>query len=265
MDIKTLESREKVRLLSVVIMTLLVLSLFLVVNIFSSVKQYQHIGWVEAQPAQLTFSGRGEVVIVPDVAEFTFTVQLEDDQVDQLQSRVAERVNEIVDYLKSEGVAETDIRTVNYSVFPRYEFRPSSDIRTPSERVQIGFEAIEETRVIVKDMDRAGELVGGVGRLGATGVSGVSFSVEDIDAIRQQARREAIADAKGKAEELAGDLGVRLVRIVGFGDYGTPFYHNVGFRGAVEMAPDSADIAQPDFSVGEENVVVQVDITYEVR
>ena len=47
-------------------------------------------------------------------------------------------------------------------------------------------------------------------------MSGLSFSIDDEELLKEDARKLAIDDAKENAEILAGNLGVKLVRIINF-------------------------------------------------
>jgi uncharacterized protein YggE len=103
----------------------------------------------------------------------------------------------------------------------------------------------------------------GVGTKGATQISGLTFTFDNPDAIQQQARDKAIADAKTKADALAKQLGVSLVRVVSFNE-------NTGGTGPQPMvystaAGSAAKAAAPEISVGQNNVTDDVTITYEIR
>ena len=249
------------------------LSIFLLILIIDSVRGGGFMGADTEPHATITVSGEGSVFAIPDVAEFTFSVQSEAEQVPDAQSEVARRMEEITAFLKGEGIEERHIQTQNYSVWPRYEFREPA-VATPSdrggvtprppqsERVLVGYEVMHTTKVTVTEMDDAGRLVGGVGERGATNVSNVVFSVEDEKVLKQEARALAIEEAKREAETLSRDLNVRLVRIVRFQESRTPT--SPGMRMEMAEAQDAAAPA-PAFDPGEEEIVSEVQVTYEIR
>ncbi len=256
------------RLIIVSVVVLLVLALFLIMMFFNAAKENRYIGRDVAPQTTLTFQGQGEVVVVPDASEFSFSVQFESLEVSEAQDEVASLVNEIIEYLKQSGVSEEKIKTVSYSVFPRYENRPVSAIYDEriiwpnSERVLVGYEVVHTTRVVVDELERSGELVGGVGERGATNISGIIFTVSDEKEIKNVARRLAIEEAKREAEVVAKDLGVKLVRVVSFSE------NQPGFFTRMEMSKDSMQdysVDQPVFSPGEEKIISTVIITYEIK
>lgn len=264
MDPETLTQREKTRFLTVITSTLLVLSLFLVVQIFNSVKEFRYIGADIAPQVTMSFAGEGEVLAVPDVAEFTFTLREEVETVEAAQRAVAEKTQDITEYLLAEGVEERYVKTVGYNVRPRYEYHSVDRHQPAGERVLVGYEVTQNTQVTVKDMDRAGELVGGVGQRGATQISNVIFSVEDETEIKWRARQLAIEDAKTRAERLAQDLGMTLIRVVDFQENRSPsFPEPYMARDILESV--EVDAPTPGFSPGEQEIVSRVEITYEIR
>jgi len=118
----------------------------------------------------------------------------------------------------------------------------------------------------VRDTKKAGDLLSGVGGLGASSVSGLSFEIDDPDALEAEARGKAIEDARGKAAELAKQLNVSLVRVVGFSESGgeyPPIPYAYG-RGAADMVAFESKAA-PAIPVGENKIVSNVSVTYEIR
>jgi uncharacterized protein len=167
-------------------------------------------------------------------------------------------------------VEEKDIKTVGYNVYPQYEWQQSActpgGICPPGRQILTGYEVRQTITVTVRDTEKAGELLSSVGELGASEVSSLTFTVDEDESLRDEARAAAIAQAKEKADELAEQLGVKLVRIVSFsesnGGYPVPYYGEAYGRGGV-MAQD-AKLA-PETPMGENTYISNVNITYEIR
>ena len=255
--------KKKISLVLTLIGVLLVtLSIFLISLTLNVVEEKKYI----SEPrAMISVSGEGSVLAIPDVAEFGFSVKHEANTVSKAQEEVAEKMEEMTSFLKGEGVEDRHIKTVGYSVYPRYEWRTyrNPEFSTDGgERVLVGYEVIHSTEVFVKEMEKVGSLVGGVGERGATNISGVRFSVEDEDDLKRESRKAAIDDAELKAKELARDLGVSIVRIVDFNEHRTAY---PGFMRLDMKTEDTAFSAEPSFEPGEEEITTQVQITYEIR
>ena len=246
-----------------------VLALFLLTATVSELKGLRFIGSGVAASNTISVSGEGEVFAVPDTAVFSVTVLEKAKEVKDAQDAATKKSNDIIAYLKQGGIEDKDIKTADYSVNPDYEWKqsacPQGVFCPPGKQVLVGFQVSQTLSVKVRDTKKAGDLLSGVGSRGATEVSGLSFEIDDEDALKAEARDEAIAQAKDKAEALAKSLGVSLVRVVGFseGGGGGPIYYaksammETGLGGAASIAPE--------IPVGENRIVSNVNIVYEIR
>ncbi len=244
------------------------LAAYVAILIVNSIKEFHYIGGGVPVTNVVTVQGSGEVFAVPDIATFTFTVTEEKPAAKDAQEASAKKINAIIAYLKENGVDEKDIKTVGYNVFPRYEYEGQLCTQfncDSGQRVLKGFNASQTISVKVRDTSKAGTLLAGAGTAGATEVSGLDFTIDDEDALLKQARKDAIDDARAKAEELAKDLGVKLVRVVNFSESGgtqPPMFYRAdtmmaGGKGGAEVAPS--------VPAGENKLTSSVSITYEIR
>lgn len=253
------------------VFALSMLGLFLLIVALSSIKEYRFIGSGVTATNTITVSGEGEVFAVPDTGEFSVTIQETAKDVATAQAAATKKTNAIVAYLKEAGVADKDVKTTDYSVYPQYQWSNGVCVQgasycPPGKQTLTGFQVSQTMSVKVKDTAKAGELLSGVGTKGASQVSGLSFTVEDEDALKTQSREKAIADAKSKADELAAQLGVTLVRVVGFSENtgGYPImYAKTMAMDAGGMRAESAPA--PALPTGENKITSDVSVTYEIR
>ncbi|MBT3282855.1 SIMPL domain-containing protein [bacterium] len=255
------------RVKRMLVIVLLVLALFLIFKTLNTIKEYRFIGGGVSATNTINVSGEGEVFAVADIAEFSFSVVEQKDTVSEAQEIAAQRVNSILDFLEKSGVEETDIKTTNYNVYPRYEFEReacSGGFCPPGERVLKGFEVSQSISVKVRDTGDAGTVLSGIGELGASNISGLNFTIDDEDDLQESARKIAIEDAQAKAKQLAKDLDVKLVRVVNFSEFGSsPRFKTFA---VAEMASlDNAGGGIPEIPVGENKITSNVSITYEIR
>jgi len=215
----------------------------------------------------------GEVFAVPDRATFTVTVREEAKEVADAQEAATKKSNDIIAYLKGAGVEEKDIKTINYNVNPKYEWEQAGSCANgycpPGKQTLVGFEVWQMLEVKVQDPKKAGDLLTGVGGRGASEVSGLSFTIEDEDELKSEAREMAIAEAREKADQLAQQLGVSVVRVVGFYEdsygYPTPYAYGKGGM-AMDMAAEaSVRSIAPELPTGENKITSNVNVTYEIR
>jgi uncharacterized protein YggE len=216
----------------------------------------------------ITITGEGESFAIPDIATFSFSVSAEAKNVSDAQAQVTNKMNAVLAALKSLGIEDKDVKTTDYSVWPKYNYisSPCTNFSCPPGRqVQDGYTAEHSVMVKVRDTAKAGEALALAGEQGASNLSGISFTVDDPEKLTEEARALAIKNAKEKAEALSDDLGVRLGKVVSFyessdGGYPRP-YAQEGFGGvAVDMAAKA-----PTLPTGENKVKIVVSVTYEIK
>lgn len=245
-----------------ILMTIIALGSYASLNI----ERIQH---VEPYPTTISVTGEGEVFGIPDIGQFTFSVNAEADDAAAAQEQSGTRMTEIVTYLAEQGVAETDIKTEAYNLYPRWRFEErvcaAGSYCPPGERVQDGFEVSQTVSVKVRETDRAGELIAGVGERGATNISGLNFTVDDQAALKKEAREAAIKDAQEQAVALASQLGVSIVKLAGFHEQSEQYDPYMMDRAYAVEGMGGDGFAGAPMPTGEESTLVRVNLTYEVR
>lgn len=217
---------------------------------------------IEAQDHTLTtisVSGEGKVTAPPDIAELVFGVQTgRQDSAKTAMQLLTQNMTKVIDAVKASGVAEKDIATEQFSLNPEYDW-------TDGKQVSRGFQAMETLRVKVRDLDKVSDVLGSATNAGANQAGSVSFTMDDPEVLRAQAREKAIAQAQGKALKLAGDLGLRLGKIKGFSEGGVtppmPLYRSE-MAVSADMGGGGTGVPLPS---GQQDVTAQVTITYELR
>lgn len=236
---------------------------------------YTYLAYVQAQnvaqmPMSITVDGKGEVFAKPDVATFSFSVIAKENDATTAQSVSATTMEGIVGYLKEKGVEDKDIKTTGYYLNPRYEY---PEVRCTEwgcpptgEPKLIGYEVVQSVTVKVRKTEDAGMLTAGVGEYGASNVGSLSFTIDDEDSLKKEARTMAIEDAQAKAKDLADKLGVRIVRMNGYWeDQGAmPYYGGMG-GDMMQMAMAKEASVPAVIPTGENMISSMVHITYEVR
>lgn len=246
----------------------ILLALFLLVITIKEVKSIGYVGRDVAIMNSISVNGKGEEMATPDIATFSFGVTEKAKTVKEAQDTASKKLNAAIDVIKKGGVAEKDIKTTSYNINPSYEYQGTVCTAygcPPGKSVLTGYEVSQTVQIKVRDISKAGDLLVSIGSLEVQNISGLSFSVDDIDGVTAKARASAIADAKTKAEKLVSDLGVRIVRITSFYDNSnqpSPYY---GMGGDMMSAKVSSVAVAPELPAGEQKVVANVTITYEIR
>ncbi len=248
---------------------IVVLSLFLFVLTIKELKSLAYVGNDSAIQNTITVNGKGEIVAVPDIATVSFSVTETNADVSKATESLNTRMAAIIKSLKDAGIAEKDIKTTNYTSYPKYEYgRGAEPMMYPypdgGSQKLTGYDVSQSVDVKIRKIDDAGKIVSLLGGLKVTNLYGPNFANEKYDDLVIQARTDAIADARTQAKNLAKELGVHLGRVVSFNEGGNyPIMYGkaeAGMGGAVDSAPTPATLP-----TGENKITSNVTITYEIR
>lgn len=211
----------------------------------------------DGQPTGISVTGTGEVTGTPDTLTMTFGVRVTEDSVSAAVDGAAERADAIIAALVDAGVAEEDIQTANYSIYPRYDWRND-------QQILLGYEVSNSVVAKIRDLDTAGDTIDDVTAAGGDDVivSGVSFSIEDNDALIEAAREAAWNDARSKAEQLAGLSGVTLGAPITITESFSTSRPPIAYEESARLDA-AADVATP-IVAGEEQVAVTLQVQFDI-
>lgn len=224
---------------------LLILAAIFVFNKFGPPFSFNSV--VTQKTDLFSVSGEGKVTVVPDVGVVSLGINLTRPSVKSAQTDVNNIINKISADTKSLGVDAKDIQTSNYSIYPEYDYRTGTG-RITGYRVQA------DLRVKVRDLEKINSVIDAATANGANTVSGINLTVDEAKEkeLLQQAREEAINEAKSKAESLARAAGITLGRIVNVQESGNqpapqPYLARdmtvgLGGGGETKIEPGSTDI-----------------------
>ncbi len=272
---ETLEG-SKIKMLKGLLVLVIILSVYFAVRTFGDIRGGHMMGNLNDIPATISFSGHGEVTAVPDIANVYFNISKDAKTVKEAQEAVAVVEKKALDFLKSKNVDEKDIKTNNTSFYPKYDYQqkicPTVSADTGGsyycgggKQVLVGYTASESITVKIRNTDDAGAIMQGLGTTGVSDLSGPNFAIDKEDSLKAEARKQAIDDAKAKAQVLAKDLGVRLIKIVSFSDSDIGVYPMMYAKDAMMTAGAAPQSAPAELPKGENTISSDVTITYEIR
>lgn len=255
-------------------LTLLVLLAVVLVGakIVTEIKGYRFIGGGVAATNTISVSGDGEVLAAPDIATISFTVQEEGKTVSAAQDLVSTKTKAVLAALDKVGIPSKDIKTESYNSNPKYEYQQTASIvctnsycpPNPGKQVIVGYQVSQSVNVTVRNLDLVNNTVAALGKAEISNMYGPNFAIDKEDDLKAEARKQAIAKARAKAEVLARDLGVTLVRIVSFSEGGNYPIMYASKSVGLGMA-DSASAPAPELPRGEQKITSNVSVTYEIR
>ncbi len=163
-------------------------------------------------------SGSGEGKAAPDIARTTLGVEARADTAEQASAQATTIMNAVIHAVQAAGIAQTDLRTQNFSVgFEQDPVPPNAPQPSP---LRGHYRVSNMVEVTVHDLSKVGAVLKAALDAGANNVWGVAFDLEHPEAIVAQARAQAIARAKQNAADLARLTGVTLGPIVSVSESG---------------------------------------------
>jgi len=204
-------------------------------------------------------TGEGKVTVTPDVAILSLGVEVQATTVAEAQSQAALTMNAVVKELDNYGIAQKDIKTQHFSIYPVRKWLPDKE-----KEVLIGYRVSNMVTAKVRRIEDTGALIDAVTKAGGDyiRIDNISFTVDDPSQYHKEAREKAMADAKAKAKQLADYGGVKL---------GNPTYINEsgGFIPAPRPYYSSVSEAAPapvtPISPGETEIRLTVQVVYIIQ
>jgi uncharacterized protein YggE len=190
---------------------------------------------LQAPVPQVVVSGRGEIAVAADEAMLIVAVESRQASAAAASADIARRMRAVREALVRAGVHADSITTSSFSVQPNLE-------RTEGRQQQNGYVALNAVRVRTRRLDQVGPLIDAALAAGANRVDGVQFGASSTARARRAALAEAIAEARGDAEEMARAAGGTLGELLELSTAVSP--GNVMIRGAssIQTALNPADI-----------------------
>ena len=215
-------------------------------------------------PHELTVEGTGSAYVVPDVAKISIGVTTEGETSGDVVTENAEKMDAVMAVLENLEIEKKDIKTTGYYLNPKYNW---------SERdgsYQDGYELRQTLEVKLADFEKVNQVLSQSTAVGANVVGSVSFEVDDLEAVKAEAREEAIQVAKNKADQIAEISGLDLGKLLNYYEYSNNYYDYGKGGGGMAISESSVfaiDEELPSISIepGEQEVTLNVSLTYKIK
>lgn len=202
--------------------------------------------------SRLTVTGQGEARVAPDMASIQLGVTTQAASAAEAMARNAERQTAVIAALRDAGIEQADVQTSGLSLNPVMDY---GEGRAPTVT---GYQASNMVTVRVADVPRLGEVLDAIVAAGANEINGISFTRDDSAATEDEARREAVADARRKAEVLAEAADLTLGPVLVLRDSPAP----EGPRPMMMEARAASDSAGVPIAAGEVAMTAMVEMQF---
>jgi hypothetical protein len=205
-------------------------------------------------PPTVSVTGEASISVPPDLAQIDSGVTTEAKTAREASEANNKAMGGVLSALKNAGLAEKDVQTSRLSLSP--QSAPNRNANAPF--LIVGYRASNRVTVTIRDITKVADTIDVLVGAGANEISGISFMVSKASKLLDDARSEAIADARRKAEIYARAANITLGAPISISEETTP--GPVPYRKMAAGIAASAPVAQ-----GEETLRVAVSVSYEIK
>jgi len=155
--------------------------------------------------ATVTVSGENITELKPDIIYLSFYIEKEGLTAQESQEFHKKVVTNVLDVLQKNEIQPERIKSDNYLLYPVY----------PEDKKEkmLYYSGIRVT-VEVYQVSELGQLIDKVLAVGNTRIEKISFDLKSLSAAKVDALKQALQDAKAKAELMAGELNLKTAQAV---------------------------------------------------
>ncbi|MBD2841578.1 SIMPL domain-containing protein [Erythrobacter rubeus] len=208
------------------------------------------------QPEETILRVKGEGVVTATPTQMTATIGMETVAATAATALDANnrRLGPVVEMLRAQGIAASDIQTSGLEVQPQY-----SDQRDRREERIIGFRASNRLTVTSRDLERAGELISALFNAGVNSIDGPYFAVAEgaKEPLTREAEADALREAQAQAESTAAALGMRISRVLLVSDSEVEFQNGSGY-----IVVTGSRLARTPIEPGQIEIKAEYDVEY---
>src|ERR1035437_9215963 len=136
-----------------------ILALFLLAETITLAKDFGRSG-IPATDT-ITANGEGQAMVAPDVSRVSFSVQNPAPPTADAQAATTKQANAAIAFVKEQGIADKDVKTLSYNISPQYSYPDSSSgMMRPGTPKITGYQVSETIQVTIRDLSSVGEVLG---------------------------------------------------------------------------------------------------------
>lgn len=203
-------------------------------------------------------SGDGKATAIPDIARVDAGIQSSGGSLSQVQSEVDKKSQTLVSALKNLGIDDKDIKTAAYNIYPQQDYQANPPTIT-------GYQISVNYEVTIRKIDTINNVMTTLTSNGANLIGSVNFDLSDKAKLKatNNARIDAVAQAKTNAQSLADAAGVALGKVINVTENDGSNIRPVPLMatgGGIEKST-----TQPNIQPGTTEIDVTVVLSYEIR
>ena len=227
-------------------------SILFVVCLFSILTYSQEV----KQIPQINVSGEGKIKVVPDQVNILATVETKGTNAKEVKKQNDQQMEAVLKLVKSMNLPPADYKTKRVSLNPQYDY----------EKKKHSYNATQTIEILLKDLSKYAELMEGLVDQGINRIDNVSFQSSKLAQYQSEARKQAMKDAKMKAEDYVSVLGQKVGAGFTITDNSQTYYPPAPVYAMKSMAMEADSTApRQTMAAGEIEIIANVSVSFKLE
>ncbi|HEX9980109.1 MAG TPA: SIMPL domain-containing protein [Flavobacterium sp.] len=207
----------------------------------------------EARPLpQINVSGEGKVRVTPDQAFISISVDTKGNNAKDVKKQNDETVEKVVQAIRRSKLPKEDVQTKRVSLNPIYDY----------EKKKYTYAAAQTIEILLKDLSQYDALMEDLVNAGINRISNVEFRSSKIEQYRSEARKQAMQEARHKAEDYVSVLNQKIGAAINISDNTQVFYPQPAMYEMRAAKGEDNDAPRETLAIGEINVTANVNVSF---
>ena len=204
---------------------------------------------------QINVSGEGKIKVVPDQVTISATVETKGTNAKDVKKQNDQQMEAVLKLIKNMNLPAADYKTKRVSLNPQYDY----------EKKKHTYNAVQTIEILLRDLSKYDELMEGLVDQGINRIDNVTFQSSKLAQYQADARKQAIKDAKMKAEDYVSVLGQKVGAALTITDNTQVYYPQPVY--AMKSSAMEADSTSPrqTMATGEIEITANVSVSFKLE
>lgn len=204
---------------------------------------------------QVSVTGEGKIKAVPDQVTILATVETKGNNAKDVKKQNDQQMEAVLKLIKNMNLPSSDYKTKRVSLNPQYDY----------EKKKHTYNATQTIEILLKDLAKYDELMEGLVDQGINRIDNVTFQSSKLAQYQSDARKQAMKDAKMKAEDYASVLGQKVGVAITIADNSQTYYPQPIY--AMKSMSTESDNSAPrqTMAAGEIEIIANVSVSFKLE
>ncbi|WP_396171391.1 SIMPL domain-containing protein [Flavobacterium sp.] len=207
----------------------------------------------QKQVPMINVAGEGKVKVAPDQVVISVSIETKGTRAEDVKRENDKKMDGILKFIKKSNIASEDFQTQRVALNPNYDY----------EKKKYSYIASQTVQIVVKDLSKYDVLMEGLVNEGINRIDNVEFKSSKMIQLQSEARKLAMKDAKGKAEDFVFVLGQKVGKAIVISDNSQSYIPQPRMYALKSMSMDKAESAPREtLAIGEIEIIANVSVSF---